>query len=56
MRLDVLGVMQCYLYGHSNPATIALLFAAAFPDRALSPAVEAHHVYSRALYPSMRGP
>ncbi|SFU16980.1 alpha/beta hydrolase [Mesorhizobium sp. YR577] len=44
--LDALGVDQCHLYGHSDGATIALLFASAFPCRSISAVVEAPHVFA----------
>ena len=44
--LDTVGIGQCHLYGHSDGATIALLFAAAFPNRAASAVVEAPHVFA----------
>lgn len=49
MLLDALGVDRCHPYGHSDGATIALLFASAFPDRALSSIVEAPHVFAEKL-------
>lgn len=47
--LDGLGISACHLYGHSDGATIALLFASAFPDRALTGIVEAPHVFAESL-------
>ncbi|WP_454919032.1 alpha/beta fold hydrolase [Xanthobacter sediminis] len=49
MLLDALGVQQCHVYGHSDGSTIALLFASAFPDRALSSVVEAPHVFAEGI-------
>lgn len=46
LLLYALGVDQCHLYGHSDGATIALLFASAFPERTLSAVVEAPHVFA----------
>lgn len=46
LLLDALGIGRCHLYGHSDGATIALLFAAACADRALSAVVEAPHVFA----------
>jgi pimeloyl-ACP methyl ester carboxylesterase len=42
--LDALGVQRPVLIGHSDGATIALLFAAAFPDRVRAVIAEAAHV------------
>ena len=42
--LDSLKIDNCFLFGHSDGATIALLFAAQFPDRAESLISEAAHV------------
>lgn len=47
--LDALGVDRCHLYGHSDGATIALLFASAFPDRTLASVVEAPHVFAETV-------
>ncbi|CVI63282.1 alpha/beta hydrolase (plasmid) [Agrobacterium leguminum] len=47
--LDALSVEQCHLYGHSDGATIALLFASAFPDRVRSAVVEAPHVFAEQI-------
>ena len=44
--LEVLGVPRCHFYGHSDGATMALLFASAFPDRVLASVVEAAHVFA----------
>lgn len=49
MLLDALGITRCHLYGHSDGATIALLFASAFPDRTLASVVEAPHVFAEKL-------
>lgn len=43
--LDRLGVDRCRLFGHSDGATIALLFASAMPERTLPSVVEAPHVF-----------
>ena len=42
--LDALGIERPVLVGHSDGATIALLFAAAFPDRVRAVISEAAHV------------
>jgi len=42
--LDALGIERPVLIGHSDGATIALLFAAAFPDRVRAVITEAAHV------------
>jgi len=42
--LDAFGIKQAILVGHSDGGTIALLFAAAFPDRTLGVITEAAHV------------
>ena len=44
--LDRLGLGKVVVYGHSDGGTIALLFAAAHPDRALAVVSEAAHVFS----------
>lgn len=49
MVLDGLGIGTCHLYGHSDGATIALLFASAFPERSLTGVVEAPHVFAEPL-------
>ncbi|EGP53973.1 alpha/beta fold hydrolase [Pseudorhizobium flavum] len=49
MLLDALGIGPCHLYGHSDGASIALLFASAFPDRVLPSVVEAPHVFAERL-------
>lgn len=49
MVLDGLGIGACHLYGHSDGATIALLFASAFPERSLTGIVEAPHVFAEPL-------
>lgn len=40
------GLGEVVLYGHSDGGSIALLFAAAFPQRALAVVSEAAHVFS----------
>jgi pimeloyl-ACP methyl ester carboxylesterase len=42
--LDRLGLGRVVLFGHSDGATISLLFAAAFPDRVVQAVIEAPHV------------
>ena len=42
--LDRLGLDRVVLFGHSDGATISLLFAAAFPDRVVQAVIEAPHV------------
>src|SRR4051794_25597782 len=42
--LDRLGLERVGLFGHSDGATISLLFAAACPDRVAAPVIEAPHV------------
>ena len=49
MMLDVLAIDRCHLYGHSDGATIALLFASAFSHRALPSIIEAPHVFAEKL-------
>lgn len=44
--LDAVGIDRPILYGHSDGATIALMFAAAFPDRPQAVISEAAHVFS----------
>ncbi len=44
--LDRLGLEKVILYGHSDGGSIALLFAAAFPERTLAVVSEAAHVFS----------
>lgn len=44
--LDAVGIERPLLYGHSDGATIALMFAAAFPDRPQAVISEAAHVFS----------
>jgi len=44
--LDKLGLGKVIVYGHSDGGTIALMFAAAHPDRALAVVSEAAHVFS----------
>jgi pimeloyl-ACP methyl ester carboxylesterase len=44
--LEALGINKPILYGHSDGGTIALLFAARFPDRACAVISEAAHVFS----------
>lgn len=46
--LDHLGVGRPILFGHSDGGTIALLFAAAFPDRPLACITVAAHVFLEA--------
>lgn len=53
LLLDRLGMARCHLYGHSDGATIALLFASTFPDRALASVVEAPHVFAEEM--TLRG-
>lgn len=43
--LDVLAIPQAHLVGHSDGGSIALLFAAAHPNRALTVTTEAAHVF-----------
>jgi pimeloyl-ACP methyl ester carboxylesterase len=43
--LDALGIERPVLIGHSDGGTIALLFAAAFPDRACALITEGAHVF-----------
>ena len=43
--LDALGIGEAALVGHSDGGTIALLFAAAFPERVRAQAVIAAHVF-----------
>lgn len=43
--LDALGIGETALVGHSDGGTIALLFAAAFPERVRAQAVIAAHVF-----------
>lgn len=47
--LDQCGIGRCHLLGHSDGATIALLFAATTPDRAVSVVSEAAHVFIERL-------
>jgi pimeloyl-ACP methyl ester carboxylesterase len=42
--LDRLGLDRVVLFGHSDGATISLLFASAFPDRITAAVIEAPHV------------
>ena len=42
--LDAAGIDRAFLIGHSDGATIALLFAARFPDRSAGVVCEAAHV------------
>ena len=42
--LDRLGFERVVLFGHSDGATINLLFAAAYPDRVVAAVIEAPHV------------
>lgn len=44
--LDAIEIDRPVLYGHSDGATIALMFAAAFPGRPLAVISEAAHVFS----------
>jgi pimeloyl-ACP methyl ester carboxylesterase len=44
--LQVLGLERPIVYGHSDGGTIALMFAAAFPDRPRAVISEAAHVFS----------
>lgn len=44
--LDKLELGKVTVYGHSDGGTIALLFAAAFPDRVLAVVSEAAHVFA----------
>lgn len=46
--LDKLNLGKVILYGHSDGGSIALLFAAAFPDRVSAVVSEAAHVFSEA--------
>lgn len=43
--LDAFGVEKAILFGHSDGATIALLFAGLYPDRTLGVIAEAPHVF-----------
>ncbi len=43
--LDALRLPRAALFGHSDGGTIALLFAAAFPDRVAAVVAEAAHVF-----------
>jgi len=43
--LDAFGVGQVILFGHSDGGSIALLFAARYPDRTLGVITEAAHVF-----------
>ena len=43
--LDSFGLGKVILYGHSDGGTIALLFAARFPERTLGVVTEAAHVF-----------
>ena len=43
--LDALGIAEAILIGHSNGGTIALLFAASFPERTRALATLAAHVF-----------
>ncbi len=43
--LDAAGIARAILFGHSDGASIALLFAAKFPDRAVAVISEAAHVF-----------
>ncbi|MEZ5670345.1 MAG: alpha/beta fold hydrolase [Alphaproteobacteria bacterium] len=43
--LAAAGIARPVLYGHSDGATIALMFAAAFPDRVAAVVAEAPHVF-----------
>jgi pimeloyl-ACP methyl ester carboxylesterase len=43
--LDALGVERAILFGHSDGGSIALLFAAAFPERTAAIVTEAAHVF-----------
>ncbi len=47
--LDRLELGPCHFYGHSDGATIALLFAAQYHDRALSSVIEAPHVFAETV-------
>lgn len=51
--LDRLAVEECHLFGHSDGASIALLFASAFPERTLASVIEAPHVFAEDL--TLRG-
>src|SRR3954452_5822495 len=42
--LDRLGLDRVVVFGHSDGATISLLFAAAFPNRVVAAVIEAPHV------------
>jgi pimeloyl-ACP methyl ester carboxylesterase len=46
--LDGLGIGQAILFGHSDGGSIALLFAAAYPDRTVALISEAAHVFAEA--------
>jgi pimeloyl-ACP methyl ester carboxylesterase len=46
--LQALGIERPILYGHSDGGTIALMFAAAYPDRPRAVISEAAHVFSEA--------
>jgi len=46
--LNQLGLYRIALYGHSDGGSIALLFAAAYPQRTLAVISEAAHVFSEA--------
>jgi pimeloyl-ACP methyl ester carboxylesterase len=44
--LDGLGIGQAILFGHSDGGSIALLFAAAYPERTVALISEASHVFA----------
>ena len=44
--MDVLAIRQAHLLGHSDGGTIALLFAARYPQRVLRMVVAAAHIYN----------
>jgi pimeloyl-ACP methyl ester carboxylesterase len=43
--MDVLGLDQAHMFGHSDGASIALLFAANYPERVASLILEAPHIF-----------
>lgn len=47
--LHSLSIERCHLYGHSDGASIVLIFAGDFPERTLPSIVEAPHVFAESV-------